>query len=104
MKDKYNHSGLDKLIHSPVRLGIMSALVSMDEVDFKFLKDRLGLTDGNLSANMTRLEEAGFISVSKLFVDRKPRTVYRITEQGRKAFKNYVENLENIIKGNFKSE
>ncbi|MFC1724155.1 winged helix-turn-helix domain-containing protein [candidate division KSB1 bacterium] len=104
MKDKFNYRELDKIIHSPVRLGIMSALISTDEVDFKFLKDKLGLSDGNLSANMTKLEEAGFITVRKFFAENKPKTVYRLTETGRKAFRGYVENLEKIIKENFSSK
>jgi len=76
----------------------MAALASGDEVDFKFLKDKLDLSDGNLSANMTKLEEAGFIKVRKFFVEKKPKTVYKITDTGREAFKRYVENIEKIIK------
>jgi len=98
MKDDFNHRELDKIIHSRVRLGIMAALTSGDEVDFKFLKEKLGLSDGNLSANMTKLEETGFIKVRKFFVEKKPKTVYKITDTGRKAFKRYVENIEKIIK------
>jgi len=98
MKAEFNHRELDKVIHSRVRLGIMAALASGDEVDFKFLKDKLDLSDGNLSANMTKLEEAGFIKVRKFFVEKKPKTVYKITDTGREAFKRYVENIEKIIK------
>ncbi len=99
MKNEFNFRELDRLIHSPARLGIMTALVSEDELDFKFLKKKLGLSDGNLSANMTKLEEAGFISVRKFFKGKKPVTVYRITVTGRESFKKYVENIEKIIKG-----
>jgi len=100
MKDEFNHRELNKVIHSRVRLGIVAALVSENEVDFTFLKDKLGLSDGNLSANMSKLEEAGFVKVRKFFVEKKPKTVYQITPAGRKAFKEYVENIEKIIKGN----
>ncbi len=99
MKQEFNYKDLDRVIHSPVRLGIMTVLISAKEVDFKFLKAKLSLSDGNLSANMTKLEEAGFIEVRKFFKGKKPMTVYNITKGGRKAFKNYVENLEKIIKG-----
>lgn len=97
MKDKFDYRELNKIIHSPVRLGIMTALVSAAEIDFTFLKEKLDLSDGNLSANMTKLEEAGYVTIRKFFKEKKPKTVYRITDKGRKAFKNYVENLEKII-------
>ncbi len=100
MKDDFNFKDIDRVIHSPVRLGIMTALISAEEVDFIFLKEKLSLSDGNLSANMTKLENSGFIKVRKFFVDKKPKTMYRITGKGRAAFLKYVENLEKIIKGN----
>jgi len=98
MKNEFNYKKLDRIIHSPVRLGIMTALMSADEVDFKFLKDKLKVSDGNLSANTTKLEEAGFVKIRKFFVEKKPKTVYKITEAGKEAFKKYLENLEKIIK------
>ena len=98
MKSKFDHKALNKIIHAPVRLGIMTVLLSVDEVDFRFLKDKLELSDGNLSANMYKLEGAGLVSVNKFFKEKKPKTVYKITDKGREAFKKYVENLEKIIK------
>ena len=99
MTNVFDFKELDKIIHSPVRLGIMSALVSEKEVDFKFLKDKLDLSDGNLSANMTKLEDAGFVHINKFIKDKKTRTLYKITNKGREALRRYVDNLEKIIKG-----
>lgn len=93
----FNYQQLDDLIHSKVRLGIMATLVSAEEVDFNFLKEKLNLTDGNLSANMRKLEEAGYIEVTKTFFQRKPKTIYKMTDKGRNAFENYVENLKRLL-------
>lgn len=98
MKDEFDFRELNRIIHSPVRLGIMAAMVSSDEVNFRFLKEKLELSDGNLSANMTKLEEAGFIIINKSFVNKKPVTTYRVTELGQKAFRKYIENIEKIIR------
>jgi len=93
-------SGLDPLIHQPTRLRIMAALVSLhegDRVDFGFLRDLLGLTDGNLSVHLQRLEEAGYATTEKTFVKRRPRTWIQVTQKGREAFAAYVKALERII-------
>ena len=92
---------LNETIHQPVRLRIMAALVTLepnDEVDFSYLRDLLGVTDGNLGAHLRKLEEAGYISVNKVFVERKPRTYVSITPQGRKVFQDHVAALETILK------
>ena len=88
---------LDEVIHQKVRLGVMSTLVASGEADFRFLKDTLGLTDGNLSIHITKLEEAGYISVRKEFVRKKPHTTYTPTERGKDAFKSYLLALERIV-------
>jgi len=100
-------SEVDPVIHQPTRLRIMSSLVGLDtgaRVSFTFLQDLLGLTDGNLSVHLKKLEEAGFIATSKEFVARKPKTWLWLTESGRQAFQQYVEMLEDIIRGEEKSE
>jgi len=92
---------LNETIHQPVRLRIMAALVTLeptDEVDFTYLRDLLEVTDGNLGAHLRKLEEAGYISVNKVFVERKPRTYVTATPEGRKAFQEYVAALESILK------
>ncbi len=93
---------LDEVIHQPVRLRIMAALVALEtgnSVDFIYLRDLLKLTDGNLGTHLHRLEEAGYIEVEKTFVDRKPRTFIKSTTRGRTAFQAHVTALEAILKG-----
>ncbi|MHC4478474.1 MAG: winged helix-turn-helix domain-containing protein [Planctomycetota bacterium] len=93
---------LDNIIHQPVRLQIMSSLVTMDpgeQVDFVYLRKMLKLTDGNLGAHLTKLEGAGYIKVEKTFVDRKPRTFVSITGKGRDAFTEHTAALKQIIGG-----
>jgi len=91
----------NEIIHQPVRLRIMSALVTLeagDEVDFTYLRDLLEVTDGNLGAHLRKLEEAGYIAVNKTFVERKPRTYVSATADGRQAFQEHVAALESILK------
>ncbi|MBC7227139.1 MAG: transcriptional regulator [Thermoflexales bacterium] len=91
---------LDPVIHQPTRLRIMAALVGLDEgdkADFIFLRDLLGLTDGNLSVHLQRLEEAGYVRVEKTFVGRRPKTWVWVTAKGREAFAAYINALENIL-------
>lgn len=97
--EKFNPSEVNKLIHSPVRLGAMTILNSAEAVSFTYLKGKLEVTDGNLSSHMKKLENAGYVNVRKTFVDEKPHTTYRITEKGKKAFRSYIDNLENVLKG-----
>ena len=95
-------SGIDKLIHQPVRLQVMASLVSLDsddQVDFTYLRDLLNATDGNLGAHLVKLEEAGYIDVEKTFVGRKPRTFVSATPKGRSAFRDHVEALNAILHG-----
>ncbi len=93
---------LNEIIHQPVRLRVMAALVALEpgvEVDFTYLRDLLDVTDGNLGAHLRKLEEAGYIAVNKTFVDRKPRTFVGVTDAGRKVFQDHVAALEAILKG-----
>jgi DNA-binding transcriptional ArsR family regulator len=93
---------VDPIIHQPTRLKIMAALVSLaegDQVDFNFLLDLLGLSDGNLSVHLQKLEKAKLIAIVKEFVNRYPKTWVRITKRGRKAFEEYVSSLESILSG-----
>ncbi len=94
-------AGLNEIIHQPVRLRIMAALVTLevkDEVDFTYLRDLLEVTDGNLGAHLRKLEEAGYITVNKVFVERKPHTYVSATAEGRKVFQEHVAALESILK------
>jgi DNA-binding MarR family transcriptional regulator len=89
---------LNKTIHQKARLGIMSILMASEEADFNYLKDRLKLTDGNLSSHLSLLEREKYIKIKKRFVKKKPKTLCRMTEKGRHAFQKYLENLEKIIR------
>ncbi len=94
-------AGLNEIIHQPVRLRIMAALVSLEngnEVDFTYLRDLLDVTDGNLGAHLRKLEEAGYIAVNKTFIDRKPRTFVAASAEGREVFREHVAALEEILK------
>jgi DNA-binding MarR family transcriptional regulator len=93
---------LDNIIHQPARLQIMSTLVALnrgEELDFVYLRKLLDLTDGNLGAHLTKLEEAGYVKVKKTFVARKPRTFIIATGKGRDAFEEHIGALRQIIGG-----
>lgn len=90
---------IDEIIHQKTRLSIMAHLAAVGETNFLSLKKTLGLTDGNLSVHSAILEERGYIEVEKGFAGKKTRTTYKITEAGRKAFQEYVSQLESILRG-----
>jgi DNA-binding MarR family transcriptional regulator len=89
---------LNKLFDSRIRLGIMSALMVNDEINFTDLKELMQVTDGNLASHLKALEESGFIKVQKGFVGRKTNTTYSVTKAGEKAFKTHLEALEKMIR------
>lgn len=88
---------LDPLLHSELRLAIMSVLMEVDEADFVYLRQQTGATAGNLSVQLDKLAAADYITVEKGFQGKKPRTTCRITETGRNAFAAYVEALRSYI-------
>ena len=90
-------SNLQKVFESRIRLGIMSALMVNDTLDFNALKELLELTDGNLASHLKALEQQEIIVVSKQFVCRKPSTTYRATEQGKDLFRQHLAALEQLI-------
>ncbi|MGA0558078.1 winged helix-turn-helix domain-containing protein [Larkinella sp. VNQ87] len=89
---------LDPLLHQQLRLAVMSLLISVQEAEFTFLREKTGATAGNLSVQITKLKEAGYIEVTKGFKDNFPQTMCRITSAGISAFENYVRALEKYIK------
>jgi DNA-binding MarR family transcriptional regulator len=97
MKELLEH--LNKAFESKARLGIMSALMVNDRLDFNALKELLDLTDGNLASHLKALEEGQYVEVQKQFVGRKPNTTYRATDAGRKAFAEHLKALEKLISG-----
>jgi len=88
---------LDPLLHSELRLAIMSILLSAEEADFVYLKERTNSTSGNLSVQIDKLSEAGYIEVERGFVGKRTRTVCKITKVGIKAFEKYVESLKGYL-------
>ena len=88
---------LDPLLHSELRLAIMSLLAGVDEADFTYLKEQTGATSGNLSVQIDKLAEAGYITVEKGFKGKMPRTACRITPAGQEAFKIYVDALKEYL-------
>ena len=95
-----NLSGLteiDRMVHEPARLAIMALLYVIESADFTFLMNQTGLSWGNLSTHMTKLEEAGYIEVEKSFKGRRPNTNLRLTPAGRKAFQEYRQKLMRML-------
>jgi DNA-binding MarR family transcriptional regulator len=88
---------LDPLLHSELRLAIMSILAGVDETDFNYLKEQTGATSGNLSVQIDKLAEAGYIAVEKGFKGKMPRTTCRITPAGTEAFRSYVKALKKYL-------
>lgn len=91
-------AGLDRLIHEPARLAILTALAACQGADYLFLQRLTGLTGGNLSSHLAKLEEVGLIQVEKRFVDKRPNTLVQITDKGRTAIENHWTQLENLRK------
>jgi DNA-binding MarR family transcriptional regulator len=90
---------LNKLFDHRIRLGIMSALMVNEDVNFKFLKQLLDVTDGNLASHIKPLEENKYVKVNKSFIGKKTNTIYIITKLGEKAFREHLTALEEMIKG-----
>jgi DNA-binding HxlR family transcriptional regulator len=97
-KQKSAAPNLDRLIHERLRLGIISALAANESLTFSELKNLMNTTDGNLSVHARKLEEAGYISCSKYFEGRLPKTEYKLTPAGRSALENYLSHMESLIK------
>jgi DNA-binding MarR family transcriptional regulator len=91
--EAFDIENIDEVIHGRVRLGEMAFLAAADSAEFNQLKEKLGATDGTLSVHLRKLEEAGYIAIEKTFRDRRPLTRARLTPQGRKAFKAYLDAL-----------
>ena len=89
---------LDPLLHSQLRLGVMSILMSVESAEFTFLKEKTNSTAGNLSVQLDKLSEAGYINIEKSFKGKKPLTTCKITKKGIKAFEEYVNALKQYIK------
>jgi len=94
--DDANIQDVDRLIHEPSRLMIMAQLYVVQSADFTFLLHQTGMTPGNLSAHLSKLEDAGYVEITKEFIERKPHTALALTKKGRDAFKQYRRNIKQI--------
>src|SRR5271163_4418492 len=88
---------LNPVIHGKLRLALLSLLSTVEEAEFTWLRAKTNSTDGNLGAQLLKLEEAGYVAVEKKFVLRKPQTLYRMTESGRRALTDYVQALKQLL-------
>ena len=91
------HLEIDKLIHEPARMIVMAHLYVVDEADFVFLIHHTGLTWGNLSTHLAKLEQGGYVDVRKTFAGKKPRTTLRLTDTGRDAFSSYRRKMQQML-------
>lgn len=89
---------LDPLLHSQLRLSIVSLLIGLKSATFSYLQEKTGATKGNISVQLKKLEESGYIVINKTFQDNYPRTTCRITDKGIEAFRNYVDALNEYIR------
>jgi DNA-binding MarR family transcriptional regulator len=96
--DPSGFSDLDRLLHEPSRISIMALLYMVDSADFIFVMNQIGLTWGNLSSHMSKLEEAGYLEIKKGYKGKRPHTDIRLTPSGRASFKEYVLKVRNLFK------
>lgn len=94
---EFDLNALDDVIHGKLRLGLMAYLSSVDHASFAELKTQTGSSDGNLSVHLRKLEEAGYVAVEKSFIGRKPHTSAKLTEDGRKAWIAYLDQLKRLM-------
>lgn len=95
----FDHTAIDDVIHGRLRLGVMAYLSTAGEASFGDLKVRVNATDGNLSAQLSKLEEAGYVAIAKSFVGKKPHTAVRLTEAGRGAWIAYLDRMKALLNG-----
>jgi DNA-binding MarR family transcriptional regulator len=88
---------IDPLVHSPARLIVLTYLYVVDSIDFVYLKRVTGLSWGNLSTHLTKLEDAGYVKIKKSFQDKKPKTMIELTDEGRQAFREYKDGMQAVL-------
>lgn len=96
-EDLHPLADIDRLIHSPARLMVMTYLYVVDSVDYVYLTHLTGLTWGNLATHVNKLEEARYVEIEKTFVDKKPYSVINLTKKGRQAFKAYKQQMQDVF-------
>jgi len=90
----------DTILHQPIRSKLIATLINNEELPFKALKEELELTDGNLSSHLKKLEMSEYIEIKKFFEGKRPKTMIKISTKGKKAFKNYIKQLQKFIEEN----
>ncbi|MEM9883938.1 MAG: transcriptional regulator [Planctomycetota bacterium] len=95
--NKIDFNGLDTAVHGPIRLGVMTSLRVDGTLDFTTLKNRLEVSDGALGLHLRKLEDIGYVSCKKAFVGRRPKSTYRMTAAGRKAFSRYLDSMRRVL-------
>jgi DNA-binding HxlR family transcriptional regulator len=90
----------DTILHQPIRSSLVATLITNDELPFKALKEKLNLTDGNLSSHLKKLQVVEYIVIEKYFEEKKPKTIIKITSKGKDAFKIYIKQLKQFVKDN----
>jgi DNA-binding MarR family transcriptional regulator len=98
-KNLSNLKNIDRIIHEPTRLMIMTQLYVVESADFLFLQHQLQMTPGNLSAHLSKLEKVGYVEIVKEFIERKPHTALKLTKKGRNSFKEYQKKLKQVFSG-----
>jgi DNA-binding MarR family transcriptional regulator len=96
-KNPSNLKSIDRIIHEPTRLMIMTQLYVVESADFLFLQNQLQMTPGNLSAHLSKLEKAGYVEIVKEFIERKPNTALKLTKKGRDSFKEYQQKIKQVF-------
>ena len=94
----FDHESIDDIIHGRIRLGVVAYLSAVEHALFSELRDKVGATDGNLSAHLRKLEDAGYVRVQKSFVGRKPQTRLSLTADGRKAWRQWLKRMETLTR------
>ena len=97
-ENPFDHTGLDDVIHGRIRLGVVAYLASVESALFSELRAAVSATDGNLSTHLRKLEEAGYVTVAKAFVGRKPQTRLALSNRGRQAWNNWLDRIEKLTR------
>jgi DNA-binding MarR family transcriptional regulator len=98
MNRQFDHTRIDEIVHSRIRLSILAALATVDEIDFTSLMNEVNTTKGNLSVHLTKLENKGYVNIKKQFAGKKPLTTCKISEEGLNALKEYLDMVEEFAK------
>lgn len=94
---EFDYNELDEIIHARIRLAVMTILITREKCDFATLKKQTKTTDGNLSTHLRKLEKAGYVEMEKVFVKRKPMTIYWVSEKGKIAYQHYLDKLMSLV-------